>query len=60
MTPEQFTYWLRGFLELSNSEEFSKEQVQKIKDHLNLVFTKVTPERDKSELICSALSKKYC
>lgn len=45
MTPEQFVYWLQGFLELSESPALSETQTQIVKDHLNLVFTKVTPDR---------------
>jgi len=48
MTPEAFAYWLRGALEL-NPEMLEKgmtpEQVQTVEDHLNLVLTKVTPDR---------------
>ena len=43
MTPENYCYWLQGLFELTNSEELSKEQVVVIKEHLQLVFTKVTP-----------------
>jgi len=48
MSPQEFTYWLQGALEL-NPEMLNKgmtpEQVKMIQDHLNLVFTKVTPDR---------------
>lgn len=47
MTPEQFTYWLQGFMEVSNPSELDARQVQIIKDHLATVFTKVTPDRSK-------------
>ena len=46
MTAEQFTYWLKGFFELQNPHSLTGLQVQKIKDHLDLVFDKITPERD--------------
>lgn len=46
MTPEQFTYWLNGFLELSNPKELTEHQIIIIKDHLNIVFNKVTPNYD--------------
>jgi hypothetical protein len=45
MSPEQFTYWLRGFFEISDTNNLSEKQVQIIRDHLNLVFNKVTPDR---------------
>lgn len=43
MTPENFCYWLQGFMELSNERTLTPEQVQSIRDHLNLVFIKLTP-----------------
>jgi hypothetical protein len=43
MTPENFTYWLKGYFEISKSRELSPEQVEEIKNHLDLVFEKVTP-----------------
>lgn len=43
MTPEQFVYWLQGFLETSNPISINATQTRQIKDHLNLVFEKVTP-----------------
>lgn len=43
MTPENFCYWLQGFMELSNERTLTPEQVQIIRDHLNLVFIKLTP-----------------
>lgn len=46
MTPESFTYWLQGFVELSESNAVPNEkQWLMIKDHLKLVFDKVTPVR---------------
>lgn len=38
MTSRDFTYWLRGYLELSETESLTKEQLAMIKEHLNLVF----------------------
>ena len=45
MTPENFTYWLQGFFELSETSKLSAKQVQVIKDHLALVMKKETPSR---------------
>lgn len=45
MTPEVFTYWLQGFVELQDSESISDKQWLIIKDHLKLVFDKKTPDR---------------
>jgi hypothetical protein len=53
MTPEQFTYWLKGFFEISNSAELSEVQVSIIKDHLDLVFKKVTPNRNNDATYCN-------
>ncbi len=43
MTPEQFTYWLQGYKEVTG-ERPSVEQWKIIKDHLDTVFRKVTPD----------------
>jgi len=55
MTPENFAYWLQGFAEIERSSP-DPEQWQIIKDHLNLVFDKKTPER----LIVGNLPEKEC
>lgn len=46
MTTEQFTYWLQGFFEVSGDKKLNEKQVTIIKDHLALVFDKVTPDRE--------------
>ena len=39
MNAIDFCFWLQGFFEISNAgDHLSVEQVQKVKDHLNLVF----------------------
>lgn len=43
MTPERFVFWLNGFAELT-PEPPTPEQWKSIKEHLALVFTKVTPK----------------
>jgi hypothetical protein len=43
MTPEQFTYWLQGFVEVGKTPP-TPEQWQEIKNHLATVFHKVTPD----------------
>lgn len=48
MTPEQFTYWLQGFIELTDSDDVAvldAPQWKMIKDHLKEVFDKRTPDR---------------
>lgn len=49
MNHETFCYWLQGFFELSGNKKLTQKQVQIIKDHLALVFTKVTPDRSKDD-----------
>lgn len=50
MSPQDFAYWLRGFLEIANPDTITPKQVDQIKKHLDLVFEdvtspkKVTPE----------------
>ncbi len=46
MTPEQFTYWLQGYIEIrekSGSISPTPEEWAVIKDHIKTVFHKVTP-----------------
>lgn len=45
MNYEQFAWWLHGLLEIGNPTTLDERQVQIIKDHLNLMFNKVTPNR---------------
>jgi len=45
MTAERFTYWLKGFFELSDAKTLDEKQVKIVKDHLDLVYNKVTPDR---------------
>lgn len=47
MTPEQFCYWLQGFIEIASDDlkNIDEKRIQIIKDHLDLVFHKVTPDR---------------
>ena len=41
MTSQEFTYWLQGYAELGGDAP-TKEQWNIIKEHLGLVFNKVT------------------
>ncbi|WP_175980046.1 hypothetical protein [Caballeronia zhejiangensis] len=43
MTPEQFAYWLQGFVELGKGAAPTPEQWKSICEHLETVFKKVTP-----------------
>lgn len=38
MTPRDFVYWLRGYIELSGSTTMNEDQVKMIDKHLDLVF----------------------
>ena len=48
MTPENFTYWLNGYFEISGDKTLDIREVQIIKDHLGLVLNKKTPDRSLS------------
>lgn len=50
MNSEQFCYWLQGALELGGAKYLTAQQVQVIQDHLDLVFKKVTPDRNLSTI----------
>lgn len=48
MNAQEFCYWLKGFFELTETDKvqidhLTKEKTQMIRDHLGLVFQKVTP-----------------
>jgi hypothetical protein len=43
MTPEQFAYWLQGFVELNGDNLPTEEQWQAVREHLATVFKKITP-----------------
>lgn len=47
MTPEQFVYWLQGYIEISNPVAINPTEVLIIKEHLQLVFDKKTTDREK-------------
>ena len=50
MTSDQYCFWLQGFFEISGQNELTPQQVQIIKDHLTLVFNKVTPPYPTGEI----------
>jgi hypothetical protein len=55
MNERDFCYWLQGFFELDGGDDqarqgLTKEQVEMIKEHLALVFKKVTtPKTEKTK-----------
>ena len=46
MTPQDFTNWLRGLIEIAQPTKLNRKQTQIVKDHLQLVFKKETPLSD--------------
>lgn len=44
MTPQDFTYWLQGFVELNDGRMPSEKQWIAIQNHLQLVFEKKTDD----------------
>ena len=50
MTPQEYINWLDGFLSSNNSKELNEEQTQKIKQKLDTVFNKVTPNLNGTNL----------
>jgi hypothetical protein len=53
MSPEQYTYWLNGFVELNGGQMPTPAQWKSIVEHLSTVFTKVTPKYDPNRKICA-------
>jgi glutaredoxin-related protein len=51
MTEKEFVIWLHGFLEISGVKTLDENQLQVIKDHLNVFFTKISPNREKYDLL---------
>lgn len=45
MTPEQFCFWLQGFVEMNPNAMLTGTQWEILKDHLKLVMKKETPNR---------------
>lgn len=45
MDHSSFCYWLHGYMELTNGAHPTPQQWETIKDHLELIFNKVTPNR---------------
>lgn len=45
MNAENFCYWLQGFMELSPKPTLNTRQIEIIRNHLTLVFDKITPNK---------------
>jgi hypothetical protein len=44
MNAQEFVFWLQGYFEISGAKTLGEKEVQIVKDHLNLVFEKKTPQ----------------
>lgn len=42
MNAQEFCYWLNGYLEMSDDKFINENKTKMIKEHLSLVFNKVT------------------
>ncbi|WP_321913566.1 hypothetical protein [Paraburkholderia sp. J11-2] len=51
MNERDFCYWLNGFVELTQGQTPNPAQWKSIKEHLDLVFKKVTPAVDVEQKI---------
>jgi hypothetical protein len=53
MNAQNFAYWLRGYMEISQAGNknlaLNEDQVKCINDHLDLVMTKKTPDRSEQQ-----------
>ena len=49
MNERDFCFWLKGFFEMTDAQELSEDQLQMVKEHLDLVFVKVTETVIKAE-----------
>jgi len=58
LDPLSFCYWLQGHFELNDTNSLDEVQVQMIRDHLQLVFNKVTPNRTEAKISSSEDIKK--
>jgi hypothetical protein len=50
LKPENFTYWLQGFFEISGATTLNEEQVKIVKEHLEMFFEKVVVSPRESAL----------
>jgi hypothetical protein len=47
MKPKEFCYWLQGYFEIAGDvPALGPQQVEEIRNHLALVFDKVTPRKE--------------
>lgn len=48
MSPQNFAYWLQGFFEISDAKTMSKEQVEIVRNHLDMCFVHVAGNDSKT------------
>lgn len=46
MTPRDFCFWLQGHMEINNPETISAEQVEMIKEHIDLTFAEMKKQKE--------------
>ena len=56
MNETEFCYWLNGYFEISGATELDPEQVKMVKEHLALVFEKVTEEKTSPKKMAKTLT----
>ena len=63
MTPENFVYWLQGWLEIQNPKKINSKELQEIKNHLKIInnppYISNAPEIKKERKYCSNNSEPY-
>lgn len=60
MDAQDFAYWLQGFFEITEETPvLTKKQVQMVKNHLNLVFEKVSDKELVSPDLALDIEKKF-
>lgn len=50
MTPENFCYWLRGLIEVGKPKLLTKDQIDIISKHLDLVLTPIIKHNDINDI----------
>ena len=63
MSPENFCYWLRGYIELNSENNpglsLSTDQLKKVSEHLSLVLWEVVPNNPERYEECKGFGTVY-